>query len=283
MWVLVASASLLVGPRFAVGASSEAAASSSELAPSRVLVLPGRVSGQLPPNTASDVRSLVASELVDDGVEVLAPDTVAVADCDAGCRVAAAARAGADYLVQAAVVGEEDEFTVTITLYAGGTGEELESFANECSICGFVEVRDMARLATLDARAEVIRRRRASEPRPAVVQPDVQPVAPQLVPRSRLVPAGWGLVGAGSAATVGGVVLLALHQRSAGCQPNPRGGDCVPLRYTTAAAGAGVLGAGVAAIVGGVVMVVLGRRAEKRQTTAAISVRPYGTGLRVRF
>jgi hypothetical protein len=103
-----------------------------------------------------------------------------------------------------------------------------------------------------------------------------------VIPRSPLVPAGWALGGAGAAATIGGVVLLALHRRSAGCLDNPRGGDCVPLRYTTAIPGAAVLGVGVAAVVGGVVMVVLGRRAEREQA-AAVAVRPYGAGLRVRF
>jgi hypothetical protein len=117
-----------------------------------------------------------------------------------------------------------------------------------------------------------------------VVAAPVQPAAPTLAPRSRLVPAGWGLVGAGAAATVGGVVLLALHHQDAGCMTNPRGGDCVPLRYTTAVPGGAVLGAGVAAIVGGVVMVVLGRRAEQRQVAGGkVAVRPYGAGLRVRF
>ena len=62
---------------------------------------------------------------------------------------------------------------------------------------------------------------------------------------------------------------------------NPRGGECVPVRYTTAIPGAVVLGVGVAAVVGGGVMVVLGRRAERRRADAA--VQPHGLGFRVRF
>jgi hypothetical protein len=147
-----------------------------------------------------------------------------------------------------------------------------------------VEVRDMARLVTLDARTELRRRRRVAATPEPVVTTTIEPVAPPpVIPRSPLVPAGWAVGGAGSAATIGGVVLLALHQRSAGCLDNPRGGECVPVRYTTAIPGAVVLGVGVAAVVGGVVMVVLGRRAERRKADAAVAVRPHGLGLRVRF
>jgi hypothetical protein len=267
-------------PAPATAPASGAAAEAGE--PSRVLVLPARVSGELPPTTATEVRTLVADNLVDDGIEVLLADASSV-ECDEACRKAAAGAVGADFVVQVQVVGEEDEFTVTVTLYAGDTGQELVPFTDECSICGFVEVRDMVRLTALDARAEVIRRRRASVQAPVVQAPVVQPAERTLAPRSRLVPAGWGLVGAGSAATIGGVVMLALHHQSAGCQENPRGGECVPLRYTTAPVGGAVLGAGVAAIVGGVVMVVLGRRAERRQLANGVAVLPFGRGLRLRF
>ena len=141
----------------------------------------------------------------------------------------------------------------------------------------------MARLVTLDARTEVLRRRRvAAEPEPVEPGP-IGPAERPVIPRSPLVPAGWGLGGAGAAATIGGVVLLALHHRSAGCLDNPRGGECVPVRYTTAVPGAVVLGVGVAAVVGGVVMVVLGRRAERLQAESAVAVRHHGMGLELRF
>lgn len=260
-------------------AEGEAAAASG---PTRVLVLPARVSGGLPPSTAAEVRTIVAGELAADGLEVL-PEDGSPAECDEACRSAAAKAAGAEFVAQAQVVGEEDEFTVTVTLY-GADGRELAPFADACSICGLVEVRDMARLVTLDARTEVLRRRRvAATPAPVVEAPSIVPVARPVIARSPLVPAGWAVGGAGAAATIGGVVLLTLHQRSAGCLDNPRGGDCVPVRYTTAIPGAVVLGVGVAAVVGGVVMVVLGRRAEREQADAAVAVRPHGLGLRVRF
>lgn len=274
----------------------------TQAGPAKVLVLPVQLSGELPPDTAAEVAKLVADNLVDDGIAVERAQDLTLADCDDACRRAAAERSGAEFLVQAVVVGEEDEFTVTVTLFAGDTGEALVPFADECSICGFVEVRDMVRLKVLDARAEVIRRRREAVqvgdgPAPPVVV-EGQTDRP-LAPRSKLVPAGWGLVGAGAAATVGGVVLLALHQRSAGCLDNPRGGECVPLLYTTAPAGGAVLGVGVAAVIGGVVMVVLGRRAEQRAASGsasgggaraasrtgarAVAVQPYGTGVQLRF
>jgi hypothetical protein len=250
-------------------------------APARVLVLPAIVSGGLPPATGAEVRTLVADELATEGITVLPADT-SPPQCDAACRSAAARAAGANFVVQAQVVGDEDEFTVTVTLH-GPDGQALAPFGSECSICGLVEVRDMTRLAALDTRTEVLRRRRASTAPAPVVQGPIEPVPRPVIPRSPLVPAGWGLVGSGAAATIGGVVLLALHHRSAGCLANPRGGECVPVRYTTAIPGAVVLGVGVVAAVSGVVMVVLGRRAEQRQVERAVVVRPHGAGLRLRF
>lgn len=271
----------MVAPQAEPAAGGEAAAGDeAERGPVRVLVLPARVSGGLPPDTAAEVRTIVATELEADGIEVL-PQDASPAECDEACRSAAARAAGAEFVAQAQVVGDEDEFTVTVTLF-GADGRELAPFADECSICGLVEVRDMARLVTLDARTEVLRRRRAAATPEPVVTPTIEHVTtPPVIPRSSLVPAGWALGGAGAAATIGGVVLLALHQRSAGCLDNPRGGECVPVRYTTAIPGAVVLGVGVAAVVGGVVMVVLGRRAERRKADAA--VQPHGLGVRVRF
>lgn len=287
----VAGARMLAGPEPAVPAppsagtpvaAGEPEASEPEAAaPARVLVLPARVSGGLPPATGTEVRTIVADELGVEGIAVL-PASASPAECDDACRSAAAGAAGADFVVQVQVDGDEDEFAVTVTLY-GADGRAIAPFGSECSICGLVEVRDMARLSALDARAEVLRRRRASTAPAPVVTAPIEPAPRPVIPRSPLVPAGWGMVGAGAAATVGGAVLLVLHQRSAGCLDNPRGGECVPVRYTTAIPGAVVLGVGVAAAVSGVVMVVLGRRAERRQVERAVAVQPHGAGLRLRF
>lgn len=277
----VAAGRAFMGPVPSVGPQPRPANEGDATAPARVLVLPALVSGGLPPDTGAEIRTIVADELVVDGIAVL-PADASPAQCDAACRSAAARAAGAEFVVQAQVVGDEDEFTVTVELY-GADGQSLAPFVDECSICGLVEVRDMARLSTLDARTEVLRRRRAADASAEVVAAPIEPVARPVIPRSPLVPAGWAVGGAGAAATIGGVVLLALHHRSAGCLDNPRGGECVPVRYTTAVPGAVVLGVGVAAVVGGVVMVVLGRRAERRRAEGAVAVRPHGFGLRVRF
>lgn len=285
----VAGARVIAGPMPGVvpppsaspPAAADTPAADEPAAPVRVLVLPAIVSGGLPPATGAEVRTLVADELATEGITVL-PADASPAQCDAACRSAAARAAGADFVVQVEVVGDEDEFTVTVTLH-GPDGQALAPFGSECSICGLVEVRDMTRLAALDTRTEVMRRRRASTAPAPVVQGPIEPAPRPVIPRSPLVPAGWGLVGSGAAATIGGVVLLALHQRSAGCLANPRGGECVPVRYTTAIPGAVVLGVGVVAAVSGVVMVVLGRRAERRQVERAVVVRPHGAGLQLRF
>lgn len=286
LWTLgavVASASLMASAGTAAAATTRASALEGEAAtePAKVLVLPVILSGELPPDTAAELLGLVTDNLIDDDLAVVPAQGVSPS-CDDACRRTAAEQAGADFLVQAQVVGEEDEFTVTVTLFAGDTGEALAPFADECSICGFVEVRDMVRLRALDARADLLRRRRETAPAVGPSEPVVVgPSDRTLAPRSKLVPAGWGLVGAGAAATVGGAVLLGLHHQDAGCLDNPRGGDCVPLRYTTAPAGAAVLGAGVVTVVGGVIMVVLGRKAERRAAAGErVAVRPYGLGLR---
>lgn len=282
---MVPSVGRAVGPVPGMASPSSAAGDGEPgdaSAPTRVVVLPARVAGGLPPSTAVEVQTLVLDELVADELTVLRAEA-SPSECDVACRSAAARAAQADYVAQAEVEGDEDEFEVAVVLY-GADGQPLAPFESACSICGLVEVRDMVRLATLDARTEVLRRRRADAPASDVgaVEP-TPPAAPPVIARSRLVPAGWGLGGAGAVATIGGAVLLGLHHRSAGCLDNPRGGDCVPLRYTTAIPGAVVLGTGVVAVVSGVVMVVLGRRAERRQVERALAVRPAGLGLRVRF
>jgi len=246
--------------------------------PPRVLVLPVEIEGELPPDTAAEVRALVAEALGDEGVEVVSTGDEPCTD--APCRREAAAGAEATWVVGTEVVGNEDEFTVVVTVFDGASGERLAPFENACSICGLVEVRDMVRLEAIDARAEIVRRESLRVP---TMRPEVQPgpitsTAPP-PPRSKLVPAGWALVGAGAAATVGGAVLLGLHHRSGGCLDNPRGGECVPVRFTTAPAGGAVLGAGVLVLTGGIVMVVLGRRAE-RKTPPRVSATPGGLSLR---
>lgn len=265
----------LLGPTRALAQPPSDDAGAPQTASTRVLVLAPRLTGELP-DTAAQVRSIVADNLAEDGVEVLVEGE---ASCeDAACIAQAVTAAGARFAVGTAVVGDEDEFTVTVTLY-DDAGVALAPFEDACSICGFVEVRDMVRLRALDARAELVRRQAEAAPAPEPVPPVSLPVDLP-APRSKLVPTGWALVGAGAAATIGGAVLLGLHHRSAGCLENPRGGECVPVRFTTAPAGGAVLGAGVLVVTAGVVMVVLGRRAERRGAPSRVSLRPGGVALR---
>ncbi|MEM7157845.1 MAG: hypothetical protein AAF799_33705 [Myxococcota bacterium] len=245
-----------------------------------VVVLPVRLSGELPPGTDAEVRGLLETNLAQEGLELTDADAGVAAECDAACRSATAGRLSAAFLVQADVVGSEDEYSVTVTLFDGTTGQPLAPFEAECSICGFVEVRDMVRLRAMDARAEIVRRAREMETTTEVKPPP--PVTDEPRPRSPLLSAGWALVGAGAGATLGGVVLMSMHKQSAGCATNPRGGECVPLRYTTLPAGAALLGAGVAVTVAGVIMVLRGRRKSARPPSQA-RVRSHGAGLALRF
>ena len=252
-------------------ASAESATESSSRS-TTVVLIPVRLSGELPPGTDAEVRALLRTNLAEEGLELTDADGSVAADCDAACRSAAATASSAAFVVQAHIEGSEDEFTVTVTLFDGKTGDAVAPFEAECSICGFVEVRDMVRLRAMDARAEIVRRARAMEGPTEVVPPP--PVTDEPAPRSPLLSAGWALVGAGTGGALGGIVLMSMHKQSAGCATNPRGGDCVPLRYTTLPAGAALLGAGAAVLVAGVVMVVRGRQAR---------VQPRGAGLALRF
>ena len=119
---------MLVGPVPGVVSPPSPAAPASEGAeagdaPARVLVLPALVSGGLPPSTGAEIRTIVSDELAAEGIAVL-PADASPAQCDAACRSAAAQAAGANFVAQAQVVGDEDEFTVTVTLY-GADGQEI--------------------------------------------------------------------------------------------------------------------------------------------------------------
>ncbi|MEM6995075.1 MAG: hypothetical protein AAF721_31465 [Myxococcota bacterium] len=233
----------------------------------RVAFLPERLVGELPPSAGADVRSALRELIDGEGVSVVPDDpleTDAAGECDAPCRREFARSASATFLLRAEVVSDEDEFSVTLTLFDGSTGEPVATFADECSVCGFVEVQRMVRLRGLDARVEIGKRQTAPTPEPG---PEPAPPAPVTLPAPRpWMPAtGWALIGSGAAATIGGVILASLHHQSAGCRPNPRGGECIPLRYTTAVPGVALLGAGVATAAVGTILVVLARRAAKKR------------------
>ena len=236
-------------------------------ADTRVVFLPERLVGELPPSAGADVRSALRELIEGEGVTVLPDGTqqpVASPDCDAPCRREVAEGNGADFLLLAEVVANEDEFSVTLTLFEGATGERVATFADECSVCGLVEVQRMVRLRGLDARVEIGKRSIVprSEPEP---EPEPVVVVEPPPPRSWMPATGWALIGAGASATIGGVVLAALHHHSAGCRPNPRGGDCIPLRYTTAVPGVALLSTGVATAAVGAILVALARRAAKKR------------------
>ncbi len=259
---------LLVGGWSTVGRTAEP---EPEL---RLEVLPVALDGELPPDIASDVRSLIIEGLGDDGGAAITHGDVSCEDDE--CRRSQAQASSAHYVVGAEVSGDEDEYTVSLTLFSGTTGEALQPFVQSCSICGLIEVRDMARRGVLDVRAEIARRRALAESPPPASSLRTEGASD----RPRLARAGWVLAGAGGATTLGGIAVLALHRRSAGCQADPRGGDCVPLRYTTVRPGVAVLGVGVVTLAGAVTMIVLGRRGSGRTRHRRVSARPGGVMLK---
>jgi hypothetical protein len=183
---------------------------------------------------------------------------------------------------------KSSDYAIKVEVYEVGKAEVVATFEDACTICSEADLGRIVRERALDAREALMR---AVDP-PAVVEPvptDVPPpvvTAPtktetKVVKASKLTLAGWGLVGAGAAGTIGGVVLLALQGSEAGCPADPRGGQCIPLVYRTIVPGAALATVGVAMLGTGIALVVVGKRKDDR-AAKNVAIVPTGTGLTVR-
>lgn len=267
-----------------------------------VAVLPVQSETELSEDRAAMVLSTARSQLPAQTIVVLPEDQVANAwaklssSCgDATeCRRKLGDELDAQY-VFAITVDEpaKQDFRVRSTLIAVADETRIAGYDQMCSICSETDLKRLVQEQTLDARLALQRRLNPEDfgetPAPetlVIEKPGETRVEFRWGQRSRLVPAGWGLVGAGAAATVGGAVLLGIAGADAGCPLDPRAGRCVPLVYDTLVPGAIVGAAGVALAATGVGLIVAGRnkdREEKRRITASLTAGPGSVTLRGRF
>jgi len=267
-----------------------------------VVVLPTEAAG-LPTDRRALVFDTIASRITSDQVgegRVVVAERQAVtkamagmpADCGAvaTCRDVVAERTGARFIVRASVTEPKpSDYAIRVELYEAGKADPIASFEDACTICSEADLGRIVRERALDAREALLRT--LEPPKEVVPEPKIvaepktmqQPVRTEVVRASKLTLAGWGLTGGGIAATVGGVVLLALQGSKAGCPEDPRGGQCIPLVYRTVVPGAVATSIGVALLGTGVALVVIGKRRDDKRASIAIVPSGSGIGLHGRF
>jgi hypothetical protein len=242
------------------------------------------------------VRQTVETALESDRLMLIREEHVASAVADrepscvseATCRKELATDLRARFLVRVVVdEPKASDFDVRMEVYEPTSNKTVASFDEACTICSEADLKRIVQEHALDARLALERHLAPpaiEEEEPVVAPVEPMPATPQVEIRvakpSPLTLAGWGLVGAGTAATVGGIVLLGLQGSRAGCPEDPRGGECLPLVYRTVIPGSVTLAAGVVLAATGVGLVFVGRKqAEKRAATASLA--PTGNGLLV--
>ena len=246
-------------------------------------------------------RTLVAATIesrVDAGRVTVAPrEAVAKAlvgrptDCGAvvSCRDQVAAQFAARFVVQVSVTEPTpSDYDIRVAVYDVGVAEPIARFDDACTICSEADLERIVRERALDASEAMTRALsppldERGEARPAPAAPRPTPVRTQMIHASSRTKVGWALVGGGVAATLGGVVLLALQGSTAGCPADPRGGPCIPLVYRTVAPGAIAAGVGVALAGAGVGLVLSGKRRDAQRASARLSPGAAGISLAGRF
>jgi hypothetical protein len=258
-----------------------------------VAVLPVRSGSGISEDRADLVLSTVRSQLPAQEIIVAPQDRVrdVVTKLGTGCGTPAECQKqigkqlDVQYLFSVTVdEPSKQDFSVKVVLTAAADGEEIAAFEELCTICSEADLKRVVQERTLDARLALQRILNPQDfddgdvPVPVVVEkPAENRTEVRLKERSKLVPIGWGLLGAGAAATVGGVVLMSLQGSGAGCPDDPRGGRCIPLVYDTLIPGAIVGGVGVALLGTGIGLVVAGKKRDRgtREQTARVG---FGAG-----
>ena len=282
----------MLGPSLAtlVLASSLASlAPAADQDPVFVAVLPVQSSQGMAEARTALVLETVRAQLPAEQIIVVPQDHVGTALAELGtscggpaeCQKALSQRLEAQFLMKV-VVNEPSaqDFEVTITIIDPVSATEVVSLDELCTICSEADLKRIVQERTLDARGAL---QRYLEPEDEEAAPVAEVAAPPPETRvevrvekgSPLVPTGWGLIGGGAAATIGGVVLLSLAGQDAGCPDDPRGGPCIPLVYETVLPGAIVGGVGLALVGTGVGLVVAGKKRNKSgEDTARVGFGP---------
>jgi hypothetical protein len=278
--------------------ANHALARGAEPQPAFVAVLPVQSASGLSADRARLVletarAGLAAEELIVVPQEHVASSLAAISSscgAPAECRRALATRLEVRFLFQVQVEEPSaQDFDVTVRVLDPETDTELASFTESCTICSEADLQRVVRERTLDARSALQRHLHPEDEDAGRVEPQVVEAPPpavevRLAERSALVPAGWGLVGGGAVATVGGAVLLALTGSSAGCPDDPRGGACLPLVYQTIVPGAIATSVGVALVATGAALIVVGKKRDARANkNARVAVGPGSLRLDVAF
>lgn len=237
----------------------------------------------------SDKLMLLRSEHVDEAVRGRGPACTA----ETTCRSTLADDLRARFLIRVVVdEPKASDFEVRVEVHEPAKDTVVATFEEACTICSEADLKRIVQERSLDARLALERHLAPppEEERPSEVAPveaviaQPQPVEVRTAKPSPMTLAGWSLVGAGVAATVGGVVLLSLQGRDAGCPEDPRGGACLPLVYDTVLPGSLTLAAGVVMAATGVGLVFASRKRDaKRAATARLTPTPGGLLVTGRF
>jgi len=225
-----------------------------------------------------------------DVVEGAAASALAACSDDA-CRDRTARRHTVTHWLVTEVTGSSGSYDVHLRLHTAEDGEPVAQTVGHCGMCGSKQLADVAtdRARNLGAwmgerRASAAQRGPSAEGRDqqrrALVskregnRKGVDSRQPARKPGPRTI-AGAALVGAGTAAAVGGSVLLALdgQQMARRCSAQQRdnpSGDCQNVHRTGIFGGA-LLGAGAAAMIGGITLMVIERRTRRVELGLRIS------------
>jgi hypothetical protein len=266
--------------------------------PAFVAVLPVQSASGLTEDRSAMVLDTARGELPNEALIVIPQDHVAsglaaiAGSCGtpAECQKTLAARLDAKFLFQVQVEEPNpQDFDVTVRVLDPFAQTEIASFDESCTICSEADLKRIVQERTLDAQAALLRHLNPDEDedsQPEIVQAPVETkVEVRVKESSPLIPAGWGLVGGGAVAAVGGAVLLGLTGSDAGCPADPRGGSCIPLVYETLVPGVITAGVGVALVATGAALIVVGKKKNSagETNTARVGFGPGSVVVQGRF
>lgn len=137
-----------MGPTLAIALSLSATVVPADLsdgsAPT-LAVAPLRITGDVAPGVAQRLTSVLMETLLDAGLNTRAMASLACGVTDATCLSAAAADAGARYLLVVDVAVDDRDQHVSMRLVQGRSGEVAASTAGDCEICGVAGAADLLR------------------------------------------------------------------------------------------------------------------------------------------
>jgi len=159
-------------------------------------------------------------------------------------------------------------FRIEVVLTASNTGKQIARVERRCELCTLKEARESLSQAAADAAKKtagvpgLVPPRNKVRPLPRRRRVVARRTRPKPVkPRFRLVDQGkpwrrWGVVamGAGVAALIPGIVLVALHGKDTGAGPPTADRQ----RWNTMAGGAALVAIGAAATIAGTTMLIVG-------------------------